>query len=185
MKRLLLHTCCGPCLVRPGEMLKAEYELTCYYYNPNIHPTTEYIERLETLSAYCRDNGFELVVGAYEPQRHLIDVAGLGAARCAVCYHLRLSQAARYAAQNGYDAFSTTLTVSPYQKHDLIEAIGKQAGEERGVKFIYRDFRAFYRGAQETARKLKMYRQSYCGCIYSEIERYEKKLAKAEREARE
>lgn len=185
MKRLLLHTCCGPCLIRPGETLKAEYELTCYYYNPNIHPTTEYIARLDTLAAYCRDTGFELKVGDYEPQRHLIEVAGLSDARCVVCYRLRLSQAARYAAQNGYDAFSTTLTVSPYQKHDLIEAIGKQAGQEHGVEFIYWDFREFYRGAQETARTLGMYRQPYCGCIYSEMERYEKKLAKAEREARE
>ena len=185
MKKLLLHTCCGPCLIRPGETLKAEYEITSYYYNPNIHPTTEYIQRLETLAAYCRDNGYRLVVGEYEPQRHLIEVAGLAEARCAVCYRLRLMEAARYAAQNGFDAFSTTLTVSPYQKHDLIEAIGEQAGEEHGVEFIYRDFRALYREGQETARTLGMYRQSYCGCIYSEMERYEKKLARAEREARE
>ena len=185
MKRLLLHTCCGPCLIRPGETLKAEYEITSYYYNPNIHPTTEYIQRLETLAAYCRDNGYKLVVGEYEPQRHLIEVAGLAEARCAACYRLRLMEAARYAAQNGFDAFSTTLTVSPYQKHDLIEAKGEQAGEEYDVEFVYRDFRALYREGQETARTLGMYRQPYCGCIYSEMERYGKKLARAKREARE
>lgn len=180
MKRLLFHTCCGPCLIYPGETLSRDFEITSYYYNPNIHPTTEYIRRLDTLAWYCERLGYELIAGEYQPALHLRAAVAADGGRCAACYRLRLEETARYAAENGYGLFSTTLTVSPYQDHDLIGAIGAAAAERHGVAFVYRDFRAGYREGQAKARELEMYRQPYCGCIYSEFERYEKKLKQAE-----
>jgi len=178
MKNLLLHTCCGPCFIHPHGVLKEEYKVTSFYFNPNIHPSMEYIRRMETLAAYSKSVGVELRVGDYNPVDYFKEVAGKESDRCRICYSIRLREAARFAAEKGYDLFSTTLSVSPYQKHELIEEVGSQAADTFGVKFKYRDFRTGFRPAQDKAKALEMYRQPYCGCVFSEAERYSKKLAK-------
>jgi predicted adenine nucleotide alpha hydrolase (AANH) superfamily ATPase len=182
-KKLLLHACCGPCLIYPLNAFNGEKDLsvTVYYYNPNIHPSLEYLRRLDAISSYCASNETNLVIGEYKPQQYFEmvnpDRIDLGD-RCIECYRLRLCKAAEYAAGQGYDLFSTTLTVSPYQNHDAIMMVGRHAQEKYGVEFVYRDFRNGFREAQETAKSREMYRQPYCGCIYSETERYAKKLEK-------
>jgi predicted adenine nucleotide alpha hydrolase (AANH) superfamily ATPase len=183
-RKLLLHACCGPCLIFPLNTFSEEKDLsvTVYYYNPNIHPSLEYLRRLDAISSYCISNKISLVIDEYDPKRYFEAVnperAGLGD-RCVECYRLRLLTTAEYASLRGYDLFSTTLSVSPYQNHDAIMMAGKEAQEKYGVEFVYRDFRNGFREAQETAKDIEMYRQPYCGCIYSENERYAKKLEKA------
>jgi predicted adenine nucleotide alpha hydrolase (AANH) superfamily ATPase len=185
-KKLLLHACCGPCLIYPLNAFNGEKEssVTVYYYNPNIHPSMEYLRRLDAISSYCVSKKVSLVIDEYKPKQYFemvnperIDLGD----RCVECYRLRLYKTGKYAAQQGYDSFSTTLTVSPYQNHDAIIMLGKEAQEKYGVDFVYRDFRNGFREAQETAKSLEMYRQPYCGCVYSETERYAKKLEKTKK----
>ncbi|NCO65739.1 MAG: hypothetical protein COW32_04285 [Candidatus Aquicultor secundus] len=176
MKDLLVHTCCGPCFVYPHSILKDTYRITSYYFNPNIHPSMEYMRRLETLAGFCSSAGVDLRVGEYDPQVYLRAVAGNENDRCRTCYSIRLNEAARFAAEKGYDAFTTTLLISPYQKHELLNQLGVEIGSHYGIEFKYWDFRPGFRAGQERAKELDMYRQPYCGCIYSELERYAKKL---------
>jgi hypothetical protein len=143
----------------------------------------EYIRRLEALSDYCKANEVVLHVGEYDPLVYLRAVSGSEDARCGMCYSIRLMEAARFAAAQGFSALTTTLSVSPYQDHELLQRIGAEAAQAYGIEFRYFDFRPGFRGAQERAKELGMYRQPYCGCIYSELERYAKKLGKAEERA--
>lgn len=184
MKNLLVHTCCGPCFVYPHSILKETYNITSYYFNPNIHPSVEYMRRLETLAGFCSHEGVDLRIDEYDPQVYLRAVAGNESDRCNTCYRLRLSQAARFAAEKGYDAFTTTLLISPYQKHEILHQVGLEMGNTYGIEFKYWDFRPGFRAGQDRAKELDMYRQPYCGCIYSELERYDKKRKKAEDAAR-
>lgn len=178
--KLLLHTCCAPCSIKCIETLRGEgIEPDLYWFNPNIHPFTEYRSRRDTLVEYAK------LIGA---RLYLEDVYGLRTfvqavcpdfdSRCTYCYSVRMSAAARYAAEHGYDGFSTTLLISPYQKHDEIQRIAQRAGEEYGVAFVYRNFRPYFREGQQAARDLGLYMQKYCGCIFSEEERYQKKKRK-------
>ncbi len=176
MNDLLVHTCCGPCFVYPHGMLKETYRITSYYFNPNIHPSMEYMRRLETLAGFCSSEGVALRIGEYDPQEHLRAVAGNEDDRCSTCYGIRLNEAARFAAEKGYDAFTTTLLISPYQKHELLAQVGAEMAGRYGIEFKYWDFRPGFRAGQGRAKELDMYRQPYCGCIYSELERYAKKL---------
>jgi predicted adenine nucleotide alpha hydrolase (AANH) superfamily ATPase len=155
-----------------------------FWYNPNIHPVTEYKSRRDTLSGYAADQRLDL---------HMIDEYGLRSfiggvfsvletedgggrpGRCAWCYSARLEKTAARAAEGGYDAFCTTLLISPWQDHQGIRRAAMAAAEKYGVDFLYRDFRPFYRAGQEKARALGFYMQKYCGCIFSEEERYLKK----------
>ncbi|MBE0446584.1 MAG: epoxyqueuosine reductase QueH [Actinobacteria bacterium] len=179
MKNLLLHTCCGPCFIYPHSLLKERYNVTSFYFNPNIHPSMEYVRRVEALAGYCKGAGVDLRVGDYKPEEYFRQVAGTESDRCRICYSIRLKEAAEFAAEKGYDLFSTTLSVSPYQKHDLIEMIGTEAGNKCSVEFKYWDFRPGFRSGQDRAKELEMYRQPYCGCVFSEMERYSRKLKKA------
>ncbi|MHB8917042.1 MAG: epoxyqueuosine reductase QueH [Desulfocucumaceae bacterium] len=171
--RLLLHTCCGPCSICPVEVLKREMEVTGHFFNPNIHPYTEWKARRETLARYAEDTGLEMIFDDhYLLEEFIRGVAHRETERCFFCYGMRLRRTAAAAVEGSFDAFSTTLLVSPYQKHDLIREVGEAVALEAGIRFLYRDFRPGYREASARSKELGMYRQKYCGCIYSEKERY-------------
>ena len=184
--RLLLHACCAPCANRPIESLRQEgMAVTGFWFNPNIHPYTEYQARKSTLEKYAKEIGMKLIIGGtYDLRPWIEHVAGNIDGRCAYCYQVRMEEPARYAAENGYEGFTTSLLVSPYQKHDAIRAIAQAMGEKYGVPFVYRDFRPLFQSGQEFAREHGMYMQKYCGCIFSEEDRYmaakrKKKAARA------
>jgi len=172
--KTLLHICCGPCSIHPLDRLRAEgCEVSGYFFNPNIHPFTEYRRRLETVEFYAARTGLPLIVAKdYPLQEYFRQVAYREAERCRLCYTLRLRQAAAVARRGKFEAFTTTLLVSPFQKHDLVRAAGEAAGREFGVPFLYRDFREGFKDAVKRSRDLGMYRQQYCGCVFSEHERY-------------
>ena len=172
--KIALHTCCGPCLIEPFDALVEEAEhVVAVFFNPNIHPAEEYVRRRETLSEYARGAGIEVVEIAYDPALWHAEVAPYfetPAERCRHCYALRLSEVARWAAENGFDAVTTTLTVSPYQDEAAISQEGHRAAEKAGTIYLDRDYRDRYRSATERSRALEMYRQNYCGCVISQSE---------------
>ena len=169
---LLLHTCCAPCLIGTLPYL-GEFEISCFWYNPNIHPFTEYSARQEALRAYAAANGIKLIVkddyGLIEFTRNVINNLD---GRCRYCYDTRIKEAAKYAGEHGFDMFSTTLLVSPYQDREKINRAGEKYGGEYKTEFFYGDFRENFKNGQQTARNLGIYRQKYCGCMFSERERY-------------
>lgn len=174
--KLLLHTCCGPCTIYPLEALRQEPgvdEITGFFFNPNIHPYTEWKARKEALAGYASGAGLDMIFNEdYLLEEFIRGVVSREDERCGFCYAMRLRRTAEAAAANNFGAFSTTLLVSPYQKHDLIRETGLAVAAETGVEFVYRDFRPGYRAAVERSREMGLYRQKYCGCIYSEKERY-------------
>ncbi len=175
--RMLLHVCCGPCSVFPLKHLREaypEYEITGYFYNPNIHPYKEFVRRLDTLKAFAAKIGLEhlIIDDRYTLEEFLQQALTAPGGRCRNCYDLRMQQTARYAREHGYDCFSTTLLVSPYQQHELIKAAGEAAAIQHGIKFSYIDFRPGWQEGVQKSRELEMYRQPYCGCIFSEKDRY-------------
>lgn len=180
--RLLLHACCGPCLLEPLDALASEADsVVIAFANPNIHPAEEYELRRDTLLGYAAEAGVEVVELAYDPATWKAAVAPLvdaGAERCRACYRLRLGLAAGMAADGGFDALATTLSVSPYQDQAAINEEGRKAAERVGIEWLDRDFRDRYRDATKRSRELGMYRQNYCGCEFSQSE------AEAERQTR-
>ncbi len=157
-------------------------EVYGYFFNPNIHPYTEFVRRKETLEKYAGEIGLKMIFDDhYRLEEFIQGVAYREAHRCGVCYAMRLEQAARVAKRGGFDCFSSTLLVSPYQKHELIREIGRSIGDKHGLSFYYADFRPGYREAAARSRELGMYRQQYCGCIYSEKERYYRPPKKGEK----
>ena len=178
MKKTLLHCCCAPCSVRCIQDLRADgVEPTAYWYNPTIHPYQEYKARRDTLINYAPTINMELVVDEDYGLRDFVravaeDIDG----RCSHCYACRLERTAKYASEHGFDSFCTTLLISPYQKHDLIHSVGDALGKKYGVEFLYRDFRPGFRDGQAQARDLGFYMQKYCGCIFSEEDRYIKQI---------
>ena len=180
MKKTLLHCCCAPCSVSCIQQLRAEgIEPVAYWYNPNIHPYQEYKARRDTLMAYAPTIGMELIVEEdYGLREFVRAVAEDIAHRCAHCYRLRLEHTAAYAAAHGYGSFTSTLFVSPYQNHELMRAIAEEAAAKYGVTFLYRDFRPGFRAGQAEAREKEFYMQKYCGCIFSEEDRYQKQIQK-------
>ena len=180
MDKLLLHICCAPCSVACLEQLKEEgIAPTGFWYNPNIHLYQEYKTRRDTLIGYAEEIGLPLIIrDEYGLQKFTKAVCHDVAHRCGYCYALRFEETARTAKEQGFEAFSTTLTVSPYQDHELITEIGQKAAAKYGVKFRYFDFAPRFREGQNKARELGMYMQKYCGCIFSEEERYQKQIQK-------
>ena len=179
--KLLLHICCAPCSVACVKQLRSEgIEPVGFWYNPNIHPFTEYRARRNCLREYASSIGLELVEQDEYGLRPFVqavahDIDG----RCAYCYAVRLAETARYAAQHGFDAFCTTLTVSPYQNTPLIFETGKRIAQQYdGLEFVPYDFSPHYREGQAEARALGFYMQKYCGCVFSEEDRYCKKKKK-------
>jgi epoxyqueuosine reductase len=175
--RLLLHTCCAPCLIYPLERLRAGgYEVEAFFYNPNVHPFNEYKNRKQAVIDYSRIDGVSVVYPEYKPAEFFqsVNLREVNPGRCRLCWSLRLTKAAQAAKERGFDSFSTTLLVSPYQDQELIKNIGRDISASEGVDFYYEDFRPGFRKAHEQARSQGMYCQNYCGCIYSEIERHKK-----------
>lgn len=177
--KLLMHTCCAPCSVYCIDSLRSEnIEPTLFWYNPNIHPYIEYKTRRDCLTDYADQVNVELIIkeeyGLDEFCKNVItDLDN----RCVnYCYRKRLTEVVRYSAKHGYDAFTTTLLVSPYQKHEELIKVCEELSALSGVKFLYRDFREGFREGQSKARELGLYMQKYCGCIFSEEERYKKQI---------
>lgn len=169
--KLLMHTCCAPCSVYCIELLRKEgIEPVSYWYNPNIHPYIEYKTRRDTLIEYSKMENFELIIQEeYGLKEFCKNVVGDLENRCTnYCYIVRLEQTAKYAKENGYDAFTSTLFVSPYQKHEQLKDICENLSKKYDIEFIYRDFREGFREGQNKARQLGLYMQKYCGCIFSE-----------------
>ncbi len=178
---LLMHTCCAPCSVYCIDELRDEgIEPTVYWYNPNIHPYTEYKLRRDTLKEYTDSINVKAIFEEeYGLREFTKNVIGDLQNRCTnYCYKVRLEQTVKYAKENGYDAFTTTLLVSPYQKHDAIKELCEDLAKKYDIEFIYRDFRVGFRQGQTKARELGLYMQKYCGCIFSEEDRYSKQIAR-------
>jgi len=172
--KILLHICCAPCSIYPVKtLLSEEIEISGFFYNNNIHPYTEYLKRRDALAQYAKLIGLEVIFrDDYDLEGFLRATAFREANRCEFCYFERLNATALYAKEAGYDSFTTTLLYSIYQKHDMIKEIGDSAGKSAGIPFYYRDFRPGWKHGVSESRRLELYRQKYCGCIYSEKERY-------------
>ena len=172
--KTLLHICCAPCSVACIENLLAnDIDLTGYWYNPNIHPFMEYKSRRDTLLDYAKQIDLPLIVNDdYGLREFVKSVADNIENRCRFCYETRLNKTAELAAQNGFDSFSTTLLISPYQNHELIKQVAEKASEKHQIEFLYKDFRPKFREGQQIARDSQFYMQKYCGCIFSEEDRY-------------
>jgi hypothetical protein len=171
---ILLHICCGPCACYSVPALQEEgHEVTGYWYNPNIHPWTEYRKRLSTLREFAQIRNLPLIVeDAYPLEQWLAKAAENVIGRCRPCYVARLRATAAAARAGNFDAFTTTLLYSRYQKHDWIIEAAKEVSGENGVPFLYRDLREGWSEGIRISKELGLYRQPYCGCIYSEKERY-------------
>ena len=175
--KVLLHICCAPCANRPLALLQEQgHEVTGYWYNPNIHPFTEYRSRRNTVREYLQEIGVPLIEqNDYALRPFVRAVAEDIANRCVKCYEMRLFETARQASEGGFDSFTSSLFISPYQNHELMRETAERAAAEYGVEFLYRDFRPYFKAGQEKARELGFYMQKYCGCVFSEEERYLKK----------
>ena len=179
LKKVLMHTCCAPCSVYCIDSLREEgIEPTLYWYNPNIHPYIEYKTRRDCLKDYAAKVQVELIINEdYGLDEFCRNVASDIPNRCVnYCYQKRLTETVRYAAKHGFTAFTTTLLVSPYQKHDEIIKVCEELARLSGVEFLYRDFRVGFREGQAKARAEGLYMQKYCGCIFSEEDRYRKQI---------
>ncbi len=160
--------CCAPCSVYPFSVVREEgIEVEGLFYNPNIHPYEEYLKRRENVGVF---SGLEDLKVSYIDdfrQQEWESFKGPEFERCTMCYVIRMDKAAQHAAENGFDAFTTSLLVSPYQKHDLIRELGEKAALKHGTQFFYRDFRPGFRQGQQKAKDMGLYRQKFCGCIIS------------------
>lgn len=177
MEKLFLHICCGPCAAYPLEFFKNErpsLQLELWFHNPNIHPKSEYGRRRDSLAYLAAHHGLLVDFSSpYEPKPFLAELAAVPEApeRCRRCYALRFEAAAAEAAARGHRAFGTTLAFSRRQKHELIIEEGRRAAANKGLEFYYEDWRPGWQRGHEIARALGLYRQNYCGCIFSEFER--------------
>ena len=170
----LLHICCAPCANQCIAALEAEgIATTGFWYNPNIHPFTEYRARRNCLREYAQSIGLRLIErDEYALRPFVRAVAEDIANRCGKCYALRLMETARQAKEGGFDSFTSSLFISPYQNHALMAETAQRAADAYGVAFLYRDFRPYFRDGQTFAREHGFYMQKYCGCVFSEEERY-------------
>ena len=172
--KVLLHSCCAPCANQCIDILHQEgCQPTLFWYNPNIHPFTEFRLRRDSLRTYAQLEGLPMIDGGeYELRMFLTETMGDIDNRCRKCYMMRIEKTAMYAAENGYDGFTTSLLISPYQNHGEIKQIASEFAAQYKVNFIYKDFRPHFKAGQQTARDLGLYMQKYCGCIFSEEERF-------------
>jgi len=178
--RILLHTCCGPCALYPLRTLRsAGHVVSGFFYNPNIHPYQEYALRRDAVVRMAEQESMPLIMrDDYDLEDFLANTAAAPEKRCSYCYASRLRATARAAAGQGFDAFTAALLYSRYQRHDEIRELGEQLGSEFGVAFLYQDFRPGWQEGIRLSRELGLYRQQYCGCIYSEKERYHPRVKK-------
>lgn len=187
--KILLHACCGPCSLEPTRLyLEEDADFSIFYSNPNIYPPVEYERRLDTLEEYVTSpNGIELVEGEYDPSTWEEEVAVYGTdreKRCRACYRIRFERLAAHAAENGFDAIDSTLSISPYQFTDAILEELQRAAEKHGLHAMGRDYHEHYAAATRKSRELGMYRQNYCGCRFSIAEAEKERRERAEEHAR-
>ena len=180
--RLLLHSCCAPCSSYCLELLSQYFEVTVFYYNPNIYPPEEYTMRVEEQARFIREfpakHPISFVEGAFDTARFYEIAKGMeklkeGGERCFACYELRLRESAEYAKANGFDFFTTTLSISPLKNAAKLNEIGEKLETEYGIKYLYSDFKKQngYKRSTEISNAYEMYRQYYCGCVYSKKQR--------------
>lgn len=172
--RLLLHVCCAPCATAVMERLSRDYQVTAYFYGPNIHPEQEYELRLGEMQRMAIELSVPLISGPYDPDRWFQQTAGHehdleGGERCQLCYRLRLENAAHLARNSGFERFATTLSVSPHKQAEAINQIGQEIAERHQLKFLAADFKKQngFKRSVELSHRMGLYRQSYCGCTYS------------------
>ncbi|MBW2965924.1 epoxyqueuosine reductase QueH [Candidatus Woesearchaeota archaeon] len=171
MKKLLLHVCCAPCSTHVIEVLNKEYDLILFFYNPNVEPINEYELRLKAAENYAKEKEIPIIVGDYDNIEFHNAVKGHendaeGGERCKICFKFRLEKAAQIAKEEEFDLFTTTLSVSPYKNVEIINKIGKEVG---GDIFLESDFKKQngYKHSLELSKEHNLYRQHYCGCLYS------------------
>ena len=185
---LLLHMCCGPCSCYPVKVLRGQgIEPTGYFFNPNIHPYKEWDMRLKSAEEFAARSEMKIITDKHYMLRDFLRRA-LAAeqvenGRCRMCYTWRLEETARYAAENVFDAFTSTLFYSIYQQHELMKETAEHFAKVYGVKFHYEDFRPGWQEGIDMSVEMGLYRQPYCGCIFSEEERYSRELRKARKKA--
>ncbi|MCM8799989.1 MAG: epoxyqueuosine reductase QueH [Candidatus Omnitrophica bacterium] len=174
---ILLHICCGVCLIYPFKVLKEKgFKIKGFFYNPNIHPFSEYKKRKETLEELNKELNLEIFYPEYRPQDFFreINFSEAKEKRCPLCWRLRFKNTAEFAKKNNFKYFSTTLLVSPYQNQERLKEIGNSIAKDLGIEFYYDDFRGGFKEAYTFAKNKDLYCQRYCGCIYSEIERWKR-----------
>ncbi|MBU0596655.1 epoxyqueuosine reductase QueH [Patescibacteria group bacterium] len=172
--KFLLHVCCGPCSIAIFEELQNQFDLTVHFYNPNIHPVEEYDKRKSEVFKICSELNIPVVEGSYDDKRwfeltkEYKDEPESGE-RCSICFRIRMEHSAEYARDNIFDFFSTSLTMGRNKKADVINLIGVELGEKYGVEFYEEDWKKGGRQerADELVKKKRIYRQDYCGCVYS------------------
>lgn len=185
MRKVLIHICCAPCFtfiqddiekngILNNDGVREKIDYTAIWYNPNIHPKVEYERRKNTFIEFCKNKGVDFkVIDEYDLNGYISYVVNnVGEnkkypTRCEYCYYMRFKEAFIYAKENGYDAVTTTLTISPYQNHDIIKSVLERLSKEFGVDYIYTDYRENFRKGQKMARELGLYMQKYCGCVFS------------------
>ncbi len=183
--RILVHMCCGPCSIYPLKSILGDHaEVWGFFYNPNIHPHSEFLKRLSAVKALAGYLSINVILHEeYKPLPFIKHLKALANnlkhppkdLRCSYCYSLRLEETAKAAKSNGFDAFSSSLLYSKYQNHEKIKELGIDLGKKYGILFYYADFRTGWQDGINESREKGLYRQKYCGCIYSKIERYSKK----------
>lgn len=190
---LLLHSCCAPCSSYVLEYLSCYFYITVFYYNPNIYPEEEYVMRVREQQEFIRRfparYSVSFVQGGYDTARFYEAIKGLerereGGARCAACYELRLREAGTVAKEGGFDYFTTTLSISPLKNAEKLNEIGGRIAAEFGVRYLFSDFKKKngYKRSTELSKEYGMYRQDYCGCVYSYNERHGQKQEEREHE---
>jgi len=174
MKSVLVHVCCAHCAAYTVEYWRQQgYKVSALWYNPNIHPYTEHQNRLEAMKSLAQKMDLPLTISeGYDMIEYFRRVVGHESERCQHCFRLRLSKIAETARQMNFSAFTTTLLISPHQKHELLREIGEELAEKEGMEFLYADLRKHYSDSRHLTKPLDIYRQQYCGCIYSEWERH-------------
>lgn len=186
---LLLHSCCGPCSTYCLEYLSHFFKVTVFYYNPNIYPEEEYYMRVKEQQRFIREfpakNPISFVEGEFDTARFYEMAKGMeglkeGGERCFACYELRLRESAEYALAHGFDFFATTLSISPLKNASKLNEIGGKLEQEYGVKYLYSDFKKKngYKRSTEISNEYGMYRQYYCGCVFSKKQRDEEIAAR-------
>ena len=191
--RLFLHSCCAPCSSYVLEYLSEYFEITVFYYNPNIFPETEFEKRIKEQEKLIRElptkHKIHFLAGNYDSEKFYAMAKGLelvpeGGERCFKCYELRLREAAHLAKEGGYDYFTTTLSISPLKNAQKLNEIGEHLAEEYGISYLVSDFkkRNGYKRSTELSKIYGLYRQDYCGCIYSKNQREREKKLREEAE---
>ena len=172
--KVLLHVCCANCAIYPIKNMREEgLEVMGFFYRHNIHPYTECLRRQEALEAYAEQINLKVIYQeGYDLEGFIQNVAFRESERCNYCYHDRLRSTALLAKRGKFDYFSSTLLYSKHQQHELIRSMGESIGKSAGVAFLYRDYREGWKEGIECSKQMGLYRQHYCGCIYSEKERY-------------